>query len=55
MNYTVNTMTAVFGQVEAQNINSNQNENRMMNDTTKSAGISHPAANTPCEIISAMH
>ena len=45
MNYTDNTMTAVFGQVEAQNINSNQNENRMMNDTTKSAGVSHPAAN----------
>lgn len=41
-----NTAKAVFGQVEAQNINSNQNENLMKNEKTKSAGISHPAANT---------
>lgn len=37
---------AVFGQVEAQNINSNQNEKRMKKENTKSAGVSHPAANT---------
>ena len=38
-------MTAVFGQVKAQNINSNQNEKRMQKANTKSAGVSHPAAN----------
>lgn len=38
--------SAVFGQVEAQNINSNQNEKRMQKENTKSAGVSHPAANT---------
>lgn len=39
------TAKAVFGQVEAQNNNSNQNENRMQKNNTKSAGVSHPAAN----------
>lgn len=40
-----NIKSAVFGQVEANDININQNEKCMMNKNTKSAGISHPAAN----------
>ena len=37
--------TAVSGQVELQNTNFNQKEKCMKNDTTKSAGVSQPAAN----------
>lgn len=37
--------TVVSGQVELQNTNFNRNEKSMKNDTTKSAGAFHPAAN----------
>ena len=40
-----NTAKAVFGQDEPKNTNLNQNEKRMKKKNTKSAGVSHPAAN----------
>ena len=40
-----NSAKAVFGQNETQNTNLNQNEKRMDKENTKSAGVSHPAAN----------
>jgi len=45
MKKNTHTAKAVFGQVEAQNNNSNQNENRMQKNNTKSAGVSQPADN----------
>ena len=46
MEQNIHTAKAVFGQVEAQNNNSNQKENRMQKNNTKSAGAFPPAANT---------
>ena len=40
-----NSAKAVFGQNETQNTNLNQTEKRMQKNNTKSAGVSHPAAN----------
>ena len=46
MQNNTHTAKAVFGQDETKNTNLNQNEKRMKKENTKSAGVSHPAANT---------